>query len=436
MDDYQRYQKDRATVIAIIKYILYLLIAAAILYISTKVFVILFPFLIGFVLAKASRQLASFIMHMQSAALKRRHAVHEEGPEAGLQKRQPVIHGDMRPLSPARPSLWARLFRVFFPKKERNRNSRRTKISVVLYAILLVIVTAALVSAAFGLVIQANKVLSNLPSWLTQSDYMNSIIGWMSQFSEAKGGFLSPEQFSSVVEYLYKIQESIVSQLPGIASSVLGSIVSAIGDIPLVLFYIIVIIMSGFYFLTDSRLVFKFLSKNIKSRTFRHRSITLVNDLSTTLFRVLGGYMLLLLITFFEALIIFWIAGVDYAVILALITAVLDFMPVLGVSATMVPLMIYYGLQGNYIAILILIIGMAVITVIRRVIEPPILGSAMNMHPMATLFAMIFGVALWGAIGFLMGPVVLLILVEAFRKFGLDKKLREGAGKILSKFSE
>ena len=52
------------------------------------------------------------------------------------------------------------------------------------------------------------------------------------------------------------------------------------------------------------------------------------------------------------------IAGVPYAVILALITAVLDFMPVLGVSATMIPVMIYLGLQGNFTGVLILIIGM------------------------------------------------------------------------------
>lgn len=130
------------------------------------------------------------------------------------------------------------------------------------------------------------------------------------------------------------------------------------------------------------------------------------------------------------------IAGVPYAVILALITAVLDFMPVLGVSATMVPVMIYLGLQGNFTGVLILIIGMAIITVIRRFIEPPILGKSMHMHPLATLFAMIFGVAVWGAIGFLMGPVVLLVVQEAIKGFALDKKLRVFAGNILNKFSE
>jgi len=58
------------------------------------------------------------------------------------------------------------------------------------------------------------------------------------------------------------------------------------------------------------------------------------------------------------------------------------------------------------------------------------------MHPLATLFAMIVGVTLWGPIGFLMGPVVFLVLGEAAKGFALDKKLRTATGNILNKFSE
>src|SRR5664280_3435464 len=118
------------------------------------------------------------------------------------------------------------------------------------------------------------------------------------------------------------------------------------------------------------------------------------------------------------------------------VTAVLDFMPVLGVSATMVPMMVYMAVQGDYRGIAIMLIGMALITVVRRFLEPPVLGNALHMHPLATLFAMIFGVSIWGAIGFLMGPVVFLILMEAFKGFSLDRKVRETVGNILNKFSQ
>jgi predicted PurR-regulated permease PerM len=53
------------------------------------------------------------------------------------------------------------------------------------------------------------------------------------------------------------------------------------------------------------------------------------------------------------------------------------------------------------------------------------------MHPLATLFAMIIGVAVWGAIGFLVGPVVLLIIIEVLKVFSFDKKLRNFMGRVL-----
>jgi len=425
MEDQVRYHKDKATVIAIIKYFLYFAIAAAILYLSSKVIIIIVPFLLGFVLAKASRHLANGIIRF-SDSVRSRHKAAAVSPEAAGR------------LSSSRKTLGqhSRLYNILFPPKTRLIHSRRTKVSVFIYILLLIVIIASLVLAASALVVQANKFLNNFPKWITQSDYVSIVVNWVSQFSTEKGGFLTADQLISITAYINNIRTSITNALPGFVSNVLGGIISAVGDLPMILFYIIVIIMSGFYFLTDSRMVFKFLSRNIKSYSFRHKSILLVDRLSTTLFRVLGGYMLLLLVTFIESLVIFWIADINYAVVFALITAILDFMPVLGVSATMVPLMVYLALTGDFGGAVVLLIGMGVITVIRRFLEPPVLGSAMHMHPLATLFAMIFGVALWGPIGFLMGPVVMLVLVEAFKGFSIDKKLREAAGNILNKFSE
>jgi len=435
MDDIQRYQKDKSTVIAIIKYVLFLAIAVALIYLSSKVIIIIVPFLIGFVFAKASRLLANPIVKLLDH--RREKNTKPSSDDTGTDGAS-ITTGDKADAdAPAsKKNVITRIFLFLFPIKTRRKQSRRTKVSVVIYVLLLIVTSALLVSAATALVVQANRVLSAFPKWLNQSDYMSVVLTWIQQFSVEKGGFFSAEQITGITDYVMNLRSGITDMLPGFVSGVLRGIIAFAGNIPMILFYIIVIIMSGFYFLTDSRLVFDFLSRNIKSRTFRHKSILLVDRLSSTLFRVLGGYLLLLIITFFEALISFMIAGVPYAVILALITAVLDFMPVLGVSATMIPVMIYLGLQGNFTGVLILIIGMAVITVIRRFIEPPVLGSAMHMHPLATLFAMIFGVAVWGAIGFLMGPVVLLVVQEAIKGFALDKKLRVFAGNILNKFSE
>jgi len=432
MDDNLRYRKDQATVIAIIKYILYVLIAAIVLYFSSKVLIIIVPFLVGFILAKASRQIAGGILRLQTFL----HRKYDNKKE-----KQPLPSSFDSASEPAalqlqkEPRKRSALHNILFPPHRKRRLSKRSKIALVIYVILLVISLAALVFAATALVIQAKKVTHSFPKWITKTDYVGVVTSWISQFSTNNGGFLTPEQLVSITEYITNIKVSIVNMLPTIVSNALNGIISLVGDLPMLLFSIIVIIMSGFYFLADSKMVFEFLSRNIKSRTFRHKAIHLVDGLSTTLFRVLGGYLLLLIITFFEALIVYLIAGINYAVILALVTAVLDFLPVLGVSATAIPLTIYLIARGNYQGVLVLLVGTVIMIVVRRFIEPPILGNAMHMHPLATLFAMIFGVAIWGAIGFLMGPVVFLIVMEAFRGFSLDKKVRDAVGNILNKVS-
>jgi sporulation integral membrane protein YtvI len=426
MDDQQRFQKNKSTVISIIKYIFYIAIIAGVLFASSKVLVIIMPFLIGFILAKASREISNAILKRRYRNRTRQEPKNpDQSEEAGVK-------------SGKKNFFHSKFWLFLFPPKTKKSMSTRTKLSVVIYVFLLILVTVSLVVSASLLVVQAKNVANSIPGWMQQINSEGFIRARVFEFSEQTGDFLSDEQVNTVATYVESnVKGAQLTDRVGLmVNSALNSLLAMIGNLPMILFYIIVIIMSGFYFLTDSRLVFEFLSRNIKSRSFRHQSILLVDRLSTTLFRVLGGYLLLLIITFAESLIILMIAGVDYAVIFALITAVLDFMPVLGVSATMVPLMIYLALQGNYLAVIVIIIGMAVITVIRRFLEPPILGNAMHMHPMATLFAMIFGVAIWGAIGFLMGPVVLLVLIEAIKGFKLDKKIRATVGAILNKVSE
>ena len=43
------------------------------------------------------------------------------------------------------------------------------------------------------------------------------------------------------------------------------------------------------------------------------------------------------------------------------------------------------------------------------------------MHPLVTLLAMAAGVYIWGAAGFLIGPVLAIIIIQAIKVFEIDK---------------
>ncbi|NLT12620.1 MAG: AI-2E family transporter [Clostridiaceae bacterium] len=431
MEDKFRYERDRATVITIVKYLLITAIAATVLYMFSKLVVIILPFLIGFVLAKASRHLANLVLKLGNAI-------------SGLFKRKKNANSvtntqDADAIAPTKFSKRkkpSKLLLFFFPSWGKRRRSGKTTLTIYIYAVLVIVLLGSLFLAGIALIFQLNKVIQNIPNWFKDSDIINTAMSFLDRFRVENGGFLTDTAVASIYDYVLGLEQTLQNRIPSVASSLLRGLLSFLGSLPIMLFFVVVVIMSGAYFITDGKKLLRFFARNIKSHVFRHKSFLLLDQLSATLFRVLGGYLSLLIITFFEAVIIFYFAGVDYAVVLALLTAALDFMPVLGVSATMVPLMVYFIIQGNISAFIILLIGMTIITIVRRVIEPPILGNAMNMHPLATLFAMIIGVAIWGAIGFLVGPVVLLIVLEILKVFSFDKKLRDFAGKILSKVSD
>jgi predicted PurR-regulated permease PerM len=392
MNDIERYNKDRASVMSMIKFILIVAITVAICYCARVVVVILVPFLIGFMLAKTANLIAKPISR-----------IFDKNPQ------------NIKP---------------------GKKKSTRTTTALVCYVILNVILVISIIVLCIGLLWQANTVLNRLSSasmnFNTGASMSKSIL---ERFSVENGGFITAEMMTSLQGDIDGIGQNIVAAIPTFIRTSLSKIWSLIGNLPYAIFFVISIMLSGFYFINDGPAVLKFFARNTPNRKFRNRVFGLINDLSMTVFRVLGGYMALLIITAAEAYLVFMAAGVyNYALILALITALIDFMPVLGISATMIPVMIWMFLNGKIMSVVIIIIGMAIMTVIRRFIEPPILGKSMHIHPLLTLVAMAAGVYIWGAIGFLLGPALAIIILQIIKVFEIDKKVGEYLSGVFERF--
>src|SRR5690606_40991132 len=95
-----------------------------------------------------------------------------------------------------------------------------------------------------------------------------------------------------------------------------------------------------------------------------------------------------------------------------------DLLPILGVGSFLVPWAIYQGLVGNWFIAIGLVVLFLVITVVRRIIEPKVLGDAVGISALSALISLYVGFKLVGVIGLFLGPVVVLVY-EAMRKEGL-----------------
>ena len=367
-----------------IKYILMAAIAVVLLLFATKLVSVLVPFLIGFLLAKTSMSLA-----------------------------EPVA-------------------KSYKGSKPRSLVKKRT--AIIVYVILLVFIAIFCVWGIVTLLSQMSRALNTLSHLADTIDPTELGSDIIARLSVANGGFLTPEMIDSLKLNIASVWQDSMSAIPTLISSFLSSLLSMVSSIPYWVFVVICVILSGYYFINDGYHVLRFYMKNVPNRSFKIKSLSLINTLSVTLFRALGGYILLLAMTTVEAWFAFRLAGVDYAVILALVTGIIDFMPVLGISATMIPVMIFCALHGNYKSVLILIIAMAIMTVVRRLAEPPILGKSLHLHPLLMLLGMALGVYVWGAIGFLLGPTVMIIVIDVVKVFGVDKKFMSFMSRVLGDF--
>ena len=104
--------------------------------------------------------------------------------------------------------------------------------------------------------------------------------------------------------------------------------------------------------------------------------------------KMLRGYFILFLLTFAELFAGFLILRMEYAAVLALLIAVLDILPVVGTGTVLLPWAAVQLLLGQGTKALQLVGLYLVITVVRNVLEPRVIGRQVGLPPIVTLVAM------------------------------------------------
>lgn len=116
----------------------------------------------------------------------------------------------------------------------------------------------------------------------------------------------------------------------------------------------------------------------------------------------------------------FWWLGLPAPLLWGAIMAALAVVPVLGTFVVWAPTAAYLALRGDWTSALILAAwgGIAIAT-IDNFLFPFLVGKRMRFHTLLVFFAIVGGLALFGASGVILGPVLLAIadaLLEVWRR--------------------
>ena len=198
---------------------------------------------------------------------------------------------------------------------------------------------------------------------------------------------------------------------------------NAVLSLPGVLLFLLVAIVSAFYFSLDLAKVHAtvraILPKRIADSLGQVRQGAMRLGLGyLRSYLILTGVIFLIMLTGLSLL------SVEYALLLSLLLAAVDSLPVVGVGTVLIPwgiLSLATGETSRGVGLLLLF---AVSEIARQILEPRLLGSALGIHPLVSLLSLYGGVRLFGFLGLVAGPLLAVLLKLLFSRLTQGEKTK------------
>jgi len=299
--------------------------------------------------------------------------------------------------------------------------SRTLKIPYKIAAVILLVGVIGL--AVFGIYAAADKVAGEL----------EGLGGYVSGFIEAasKGLDGAAERLSEFIpigsiagsiagegEYsasmAAELAENLVTRVTGeVAAGLSSKLPNALSALPGGMFFAFITAVAAFY----TTCGYESVNERITALLPTPAAVWLsgcAKRLKGACLKYLRACLYLMAITFAELFCGFLILKIDYAFTIALLCALADLLPVIGVGTILIPWALVLILGGSYFRGVGLLIVWGVTAVVRQVLEPRIVGQSIGLDPLTTLAAMYAGYKVVGVVGMVLAPILALVVREMF----------------------
>lgn len=263
-----------------------------------------------------------------------------------------------------------------------------------------------------------DKLMENIQSWLVSTaeklpDAISKILVPNIKDIFAK---LDPSAYSAADSAASSAGSGIdLSAITSWLTTPLTSVVSTAMQIPTVLLHILITIIMTCFLTADFDKVTSFMAAQLSKKRLND-VLRAKHLLKTSFLKILKAYGIIIIITFVEMLIglfVLKLIGIyksNYIVIIAAVTAIVDIFPVLGTGTIIFPWAAYSLITGNYPLAIGLVVIYAVMAVIRQIVEPKLVAGQLGLPPFMTIIGMFLGLKLFGFIGMLIMPLLIIML--------------------------
>ena len=215
---------------------------------------------------------------------------------------------------------------------------------------------------------------------------------------------------------LDKVMEKQVAAQGGKAAGAVGAAVSATGSL---LFLSAMMTIAFYCLLTEGEKLVAWLDANSPLR--RGRTIELLNAVRQVSSSVLKSTLITSTVQAAVALVGYLIARVPYPLFFAAVTFFIAFIPAVGAGSVCLAAAGLLLLTGHqYMALFLAIWALTAVALIDNVIKPFLIKDDVHMHGAIVFFSLLGGLAAFGAVGLLLGPVAVALLLELLRMYRSD----------------
>lgn len=199
--------------------------------------------------------------------------------------------------------------------------------------------------------------------------------------------------------------------LPTLLSSLASNAGSTAMKVPSFAVATIIFIMGSYFVIADYPHIRYLALHRLSADT-----VGLLRFIKHTASAAFGGYvraqLILSVVVFFILLAGFTLTGRSYALLLALVLAVMDFIPIIGSGTVMVPWAAICLFTHELRTAVELMVIWGIILLFRRIAEPKVVGNQTGLSPILSLVSIYVGMQLGGVAGMILGPVVLLVVIN------------------------
>ncbi len=320
----------------------------------------------------------------------------------------------------------------------KNKLHLPYKIGAVISVLLLLTLLTLLIMLLISVITGASGYISE--NWQEMiesiSDYINSAYRGLERWSDSlpfdfmevlerelgksnvRPTFKTPAISRNIEKMGSDFFEELTSWLLPFAGNVATGTISVVKSLPTIIIFIVMLVLST-YFFTSGKGKFTLWYNAHTSENFRNKLHLIKTECFGAMLGMLKAQFILALITAAELFVGFLVMGIENAAILAVIIAIVDLLPILGVGTVLIPWAIINLLAGGslYISIGMIILYLICLCV-RNILQPKIMGESIGISSLASLISIWVGYKIYGFIGMLIMPVIVTMLYK-FYEVGL-----------------